>query len=79
MPEIFRFNGFSFFFFSREHEPIHVHDEGNNGYAKFTLIKNQFELTETKGIKTSDLTKIKKVIKENSDIIIQYWNNFFAK
>ena len=33
MPEIFRFYGFSFFFYSREHKPIHVHVEGN--YKKF--------------------------------------------
>ena len=30
MPEIFRFYGYSFFFYSREHEPIHVHVEGNH-------------------------------------------------
>ena len=79
MPEIFRFYGFSFFFFSREHTPIHVHVEGNNGYAKFTLCNGKFELTETKGIKTKDLIKIKKVIEENSDIIILHWNNYFSK
>lgn len=28
MPEIFRFFGFSFFFYSREHEPLHIHVEG---------------------------------------------------
>lgn len=79
MPEIFRFYGFSFFFFSREHTPIHVHVEGNNGYAKFTLFNGKFELTETKGIKTKDLIKIKNVIEENSDIIILHWNNYFSK
>ena len=35
MPEIFRFYGFSFFFYSREHEPIHIHVEGNEGFAKY--------------------------------------------
>ena len=34
MPEIFRFYGFSFFFYSREHEPLHIHVEGNGGMAK---------------------------------------------
>lgn len=38
MPEIFRFFGFSFFFYSREHEPIHVYVEGVEGFAKFVLI-----------------------------------------
>ncbi|MDD6553438.1 MAG: DUF4160 domain-containing protein [Prevotellaceae bacterium] len=35
MPEIFRFFRFSFFFYSKEHEPIHVHVEGASGFAKF--------------------------------------------
>jgi len=34
MPEIFRFYGFSFFFYSREHEPVHIHVEENGGFAK---------------------------------------------
>ena len=33
MPEVFRFFGYSFFFYSREHEPIYIHIEGNDGYA----------------------------------------------
>lgn len=37
MPEIFRFYGFSFFFYSKEHEPLHVHVEGNGGMAIFLL------------------------------------------
>ena len=35
MPEVFRFFGFPFFFYSKEHEPVHVHVEGNGGMAKF--------------------------------------------
>lgn len=42
MPEIFRFFGFSFFFYSREHEPLHVHIEGKGGMAKFDLEGNEF-------------------------------------
>ena len=40
MPEIFRFYGFSFFFYSREHEPIHVHVEGAEGFAKYNYDGN---------------------------------------
>jgi len=79
MPEIFRFFGFSFFFYSREHEPIHVHVEGNGGYAIFVLIDNQFVLREKVKIKASDFKKIKSVIDENVDIIINRWNEHFNK
>ena len=32
MPEVFRFFGFSFFFYSKEHEPVHIHVEGNDAW-----------------------------------------------
>lgn len=37
MPEILRIFGLRFFFFSREHEPIHVHVESADGKAKFNI------------------------------------------
>ena len=79
MLEIFRFFGFSFFFYSREHEPIHVHVEGNGGYAIFDLIDNKFVLREKANIKTSDFKKIKSVVDENADIIVNRWNAYFNK
>ncbi len=59
MPEIFRFFGFSFFFYSREHEPIHVHVEGNDGYAVYDLVGADFVLREKYGIKANDMKKYK--------------------
>lgn len=55
MPEIFRFFGYSFFFYSKEHEPVHVHVEGNGGYAKFDFEDNRFVLKESKNIKVGDM------------------------
>lgn len=65
MPEIFRFFGFSFFFYSREHAPIHVHVEGKNGYAKFEYDGERFHLRESHGIKAGDMKK-----KFNSSLMI---------
>ena len=79
MPEIFRIFGFSFFFYSREHEPIHVHVEGNDGYAVFDLVGDGFALREEHGIKANDLKKIQGVIDENKDIIINRWKEHFDK
>lgn len=55
MPEIFRFFGFSFFFYSKEHEPLHIHVEGNNGVAKFEWNGTEFVLSMKQGIKAGDL------------------------
>ena len=73
----FRFFGFFFFFYSREHEPPHIHVEGNGGMAKFDWNGSRFVLSERKGIKAIDFKRIKTVIDENSDIIINQWNKFF--
>ena len=79
MPEIFRFFGFSFFFYSREHEPLHVHIEGKGGMAKFDLEDNEFVPKTVYNIKKKDLNNIKQVIDDNKDIIIKHWNEYFAK
>ena len=42
MPEVFNLYGFSFFFYSREHSPIHIHVQGAEGEAKFELIGEDF-------------------------------------
>ena len=79
MPEIFRFFGFVFFFYSREHEPLHVHVEGNGGNARFEYDENNghFSLAESNGIKTGDLKRIARIVDDNADIIIQAWNRYF--
>ncbi|MBQ6188344.1 MAG: DUF4160 domain-containing protein [Prevotella sp.] len=79
MPEIFRFFGFSFFFYSREHEPLHVHVEGKEGMAKFEWNGTEFIPVEKQGIKAGDYRRIKTVIDDNADIIIKRWNEYFNK
>lgn len=79
MPEIFRFFGFSFFFYSREHEPIHIHVEGNGGYAKFEWNGESFIVEEFEGIKKGDMKKISDVIEDNKELIVKRWNEHFNR
>lgn len=79
MPEVFRFFGFSFFFYSREHEPPHIHVEGANGRAVFDWNGKNFIMREIHNIKSNDLKRIKYAIEENSDIIIKRWEEYFGK
>lgn len=81
MPELFRFFGFTFFFYSREHEPIHVHVEGNEGYVILDYDKenNVFIIREKQNVKNNDLKRIKEVVEENKDIIINRWKEYFNK
>ena len=57
MPEVFRFFGFSFFFYSKEHEPVHIHVEGNDGMAKFDWDGDKFVLVDKQNIKAGDMKK----------------------
>ena len=61
MPTILRKNGFSFFFFSNEHRPIHVHVEKGDGDAKFNL-EPLVELVESHGLKTRELSDAEEII-----------------
>ena len=79
MPEVFRFYGFSFFFYSKEHEPLHIHVEGKDGCAKFDLVDDDFVMVEKMNIKANDLKRIKEVIADNKDIIIHRWNEYFKQ
>lgn len=79
MPEIFRYLGYSFFFYSREHEPIHIHIEGKDGYAIYDLVESCFVMRELHGIKANDQKKIEKFIAENKDIVIKRWKEHFDR
>ena len=78
MAELFRQFGFVFFFFSREHEPIHVHVRGHNGFAKFVWKEDGFVLEEEQNIKANDLRRIEQTIHENADIIVNRWYEIFG-
>ena len=79
MPEVFRKFGFLFFFYSREHEPIHVHVEGEEGLVIYDLINDKFVIREIKGkIKASSLRKIEKALVDNKQKIIDAWEEHFG-
>jgi len=48
MPKIFEYFGFVFYFFSNEHEPIHVHVALGDCETIFELIMENGELIEIK-------------------------------
>ncbi len=78
MPELFRYAGFIFFFFSREHEPIHVHVEGNGGKVVFDIVDGNLIQRDLYNIKSNDLKRITRFAQLNLEIIIEEWNNRFG-
>ncbi len=72
MPELFRFFGMKFFFFSLEHLPMHIHVRNADGTAKFEL--EPVKLVESKGMKIKDLSLAEAIIEERQVEIIAKWH-----
>lgn len=75
MPKIFEFFGFSFMFFSNDHEPIHVHIVKDNCEAKYNI--NPIQQVYNKGFKTREIRLIETIIEDNADVITERWDEFF--
>lgn len=79
MPEILRMFGMRFFFYSREHEPIHVHVKNADGKAKFDILPEGIVLIYNEGIKTKDIKAAEMVLEENKELAIEKWKEYFGK
>ena len=79
MPEILRMFGMRFFFYSREHEPIHVHVKSADGKAKFDILPEGIVLVKNEGIKTKDIKAAEMVLEENKELAIEKWDEYFGK
>ena len=77
MPTLFRAFGLRFFFYSNEHEPIHIHVRNADGEAKFNV--ERVECVSNRGMKNKDLKLAESLIEENKDLIIESWNNYFEE
>ena len=77
MPELFRFFGIRFFFFSNEHLPIHVHVENADGKARFEIFP--VKMIENFGMKNRDLKLAEAIIEENKEVIEARWKEYFGK
>lgn len=68
-----------FFFYCKEHEPIHVHVEGEEGLVIYDLIDDNFIQRELRGkLKSSSIRKIEKALAQNKDLVIKIWNKHFG-
>ncbi|MEI6753315.1 MAG: DUF4160 domain-containing protein [Paludibacter sp.] len=78
MPTIFIALGIYFRFYSREHEPIHVHIKTADGNAKFD-IDPEIRLITNNGVKPKDLKHAEAIIEENRELFIKEWKNTFGE
>lgn len=78
MPEILRMFGMRFYFYSREHEPIHVHVKNEEGKAKFEITEDSVILVYNRGLKNKDLRAAEMVLEENRELAIAKWKEYFG-
>ena len=77
MTTLYTKNGFRFFFYSNDHEPIHVHVRRGDGEAVFT-VEDEVALRESSGLKVQELARAQQLAEENKRLIIERWNEHLA-
>lgn len=78
MPKIFEKDGYKFFFYSNEHEPIHVHVRYGGGEAVFQ-IDDCVELIQSHHLKLNQLKKAQKLAEEHRQLIIDKWYEYLKR
>jgi hypothetical protein len=77
MPTVLIVNGYRFFFFSLDrNEPIHIHVEKGEGYAKYWL--KPIQLASSRGFRQHELSTIRLLIEENTKVFIKAWKQHFG-
>lgn len=87
MPDIYKYFGFVFFFYSNEHDPIHVHVQYDHHESVIEIImKNgkveEIRVREKQGVpplSSKDLKVAKEFVRVYADRIVDKWVNFFVK
>lgn len=85
MPKIFEYLGILLFFYSNEHEPIHVHAKKSEfeSKAEFYILDgeiSEIKITAIKGakpLKGKDLKDFQVFLETYADEIVEKWINYF--
>lgn len=76
MPTLLILFGLRFYFYTRDHRPIHVHVESGDGDAKFE-IETEITLIYNHGLKTKDIRLAESILEENKANFISEWIKTF--
>lgn len=80
MPTVFKQNGFRFFFYSNEGnplEPLHIHILKAGAEAKFWL-EPEIKLARNDGFDAKTLRVLATMVSENQDLIKRAWHEYFS-
>ncbi len=86
MPKIFEYLGLLIFFYSNEHEPIHVHAKKGEfeSKAEFYIINGEIseirikDISGTRPLKGKDLKDFEIFLEKYADKIVEKWISYFV-
>mgnify|MGYP003632217426 CR=1 FL=1 len=86
MPKIYEYFGIVVFFYSNEHEPIHVHGRKGECESKAEFIIEQgviigIRITNVKGfepLKGKELSHFKAFLRNYADEVVDRWVDYFV-
>jgi hypothetical protein len=86
MPKLYEYLGLVIFFYSNEHEPVHVHARYQDKESKIEIHLNNGQvvgliISDVKGkepLSTPQLKDFKDLVEKLSDEIVQSWINYFV-
>lgn len=77
MPTVLKVGKFRFFFFSNEgSEPVHIHVESDDKYAKFWLEPVRF--AKSVGYSARELNEIRRLVIDNVTLFKERWYEYFG-
>ena len=77
MPTVLRIGPYRLFFVSLDHnEPPHVHVKRDDMVAKFWL--DPVALQKAGGFRSTELSKIARLVNENREKLLESWHEFFG-
>ena len=74
MPTLLKLNGFKFFFYANEHEPMHIHVMKGEGFAKIELATLKVVQNH---LKPKDLKMALEIIENHKEEFVRIWNEWF--
>ena len=86
MPKLYEYLGIIIFFYSNEHEPIHVHGRYGEAESKIEIVLkdgvvhsvNLQKVTGKKALPATQAKHFKTLVTVLADEIVQSWVNYFV-
>lgn len=76
MPTLLIKDGFKFFFYANEHEPMHVHVTKGGEFAKIEILTLK---VNQNFFKPKELKKVLKIVSENQINFEKKWYEYFKR